>query len=80
MADGKGYDHVSVSQGWPIGDGLGPGRPVKGYDKTSLQTVHCPIVQVIYWHYLDRRENCFQQSDKCAGHVNEGLHLYSVGL
>ena len=36
-----------ISQGWPIGDGLGPGRPVKGYDMTGLQTVPCPIVQVL---------------------------------
>ena len=35
MAARKGYD-------WSIGDGSGPGRPVKEYDKTSLPTVPLP--------------------------------------
>ena len=33
VAAGSGYDHVSTGleyPGWPIRDGLGPGRPVKG--------------------------------------------------
>ena len=25
-------------------------------------------------------EKCFQQSDKFAGYVGEGLHLYNVGM
>ena len=36
-----------ISQGWPIGDGLRPGRPVKGYDKASLQTVPCHIAGML---------------------------------
>ena len=31
-------------------------------------------------HCLAGKENCFQQSDKFAGHVLEGLHLHSVGM
>ena len=43
-------------------------------------------LQTVTWHIagmmalLAGRENCFQQSDKFAGHVGEGLHLHSVGL
>ena len=35
-----------IPQGWPIGDGLGPRRKIKGYDMSNLQTLPCPIVQV----------------------------------
>ena len=42
-----------------------------GYDMTSLQTVPCHIAE---------REYCFQQLDKFAGRVGEGLHLHNVGL
>ena len=46
-AAGKGYKpctHRSrISQRWSIEGGSGSGRPVKGYEMTSLQTVPCHI-------------------------------------
>ena len=33
------YPPAKIVQGVVIGDCLGPGRPVKGYDMTNFQTV-----------------------------------------
>ena len=49
-----------------------------GYDMISLQTV--PAILKVCWNCHAERENCFQQFDKLAGHVGEGLHLQSVGM
>ena len=38
-----------------------------------------PILQVM-GHCLTVREKYFQQFDRLAGHVGEGLHPHSVGL
>ena len=62
----------------PIGDGSEPGRPVKGYDMTSLQTVPCHFAGMLALSCW--KKNCFQQTDKFAGYVGVGLHLHSVGL
>ena len=82
MAAGKGYDHVSASLEYPRGgrSEMGQDREgqVRGYDMTSLQ-LFLVILQVC-WHCLAGREYCFQQSEKFAGHVGEGLHLHCVGL
>ena len=67
-AAGKGY-RPRISQGWLISGGLGPEGQSMGYDITSLKTIPCHI-----------GETFFQQSDKFAGHVGEGLYLHSVGL
>ena len=48
------------------------------YGMTSLQTF-LAILQV-WGHCLTGRENCFQQSDRLAGHVCEGLNPNRVGL
>ena len=50
VAAGKGYDHVPTSLDYPRdgrSDRSGPGRPVKGYDMTSLQTVPCHIAGML---------------------------------
>ena len=60
--------------GWSIEDGSGSGKPVKGYDMTSLQTVPCHSAgmgALPCW-----KENCFRQSDRLAAHVGP----YSIGL
>ena len=69
---------AKLYKGWSIGDCPGPGRPVKGYDMINFQTVPYHIAGVS--HCLAGRENCFQQSDRWAGHVGEGLHPHSVCL
>ena len=45
---------------------------------TSLQTVPCHSAGILALSW--RKIKCFQQSDKFAGHVGEGLHQLSVGL
>ena len=61
-----------------IGNGLGPRRPVKGYDMTILQTVLCHIAGMGALCYWIRK--FFKQSDRLAGHVGEGLRPHSVGM
>ena len=38
------------------------------------------VILQVCRHCLPERENCFKQPDKLAGHVNECLHPYCVGL
>ena len=48
LGSDKSYTHQSrLSQEWSIRDGLGPGRLVKEYDMTSLQTVSCHIAGML---------------------------------
>ena len=49
------YQPAKLSQGWSIGDGSGPGRPVKGYDMTSLQTVPCHIAGMLAFVLLEEK-------------------------
>ena len=53
-------------------------RQSRGDDMTSLQTVPCHIAGLL--HCLAERENCFQQSDRFARHIGEGVHPHSSGL
>ena len=73
MAAGKGYDHVSAGLEYLRGGrseiDRDPEGKSSGYDMTGLQTVP------VWWNCLATRENCFQQTDKFAGHVDEGLNL-----
>ena len=82
MAAGKGYDHVSTRLVYPRGGRMemdrDPEGQSRGYDMTSLQTVPYHIAGMLA--FFAGRENCFQQSDKFAGRVGEGLHLHTVGL
>ena len=50
----------------------------RGYDMASLQTVPCHSAGILALSSCKRK--CFQQSDKFAGYVGEGLHLHRVGL
>ena len=80
MAAGKGYDHVSAGLEYPRGgrSKIDPDleRLSMGYDMASLQTVSCHNAGMLALE----RENCFQQSDRFAGHVGEGLHPHISGL
>ena len=55
-----------------------PEGQLRGYDMTTLQTV--PSILQVCWHCLAGRETCFQQCDKFAGQVGEGIHLHCLGL
>ena len=75
--------HVSVGLEYPRGGPLKMNRQHPqgqscGSDMTNLQTGPCHIADM--GNYLAGRENCFQQSDRLAGHEGEGLHLHSVSL
>ena len=71
---GRDTSHVPVGLEYPRGGQLemdrDPEGQARGYDMTSLQTVPCHIAGMV--HCLTGRENCFQRSDRLAGH--------SVGL
>ena len=71
--------HVPAGLEYPRGGrsemDLDPEGQSRGYD---LQTV--PFHIAGSWSCLTGRENCFQQSDRLAGHVGEGLHPHCLGL
>ena len=67
-----------LSKGWSIGDCSGPGRQSMGMTWPTFKQF-LDILQVCR-HCLAGRENCFQQSDRLAGHVGEGLRPHSVCL
>ena len=83
MAAGKEYDHVSACLEYPRGGrsemDRDPEGKSRGYDMTSLQTVPCHIAGMLALSCW-KKKNCFQQSDKFAGHVGEGLHLHSLDI
>ena len=72
MAAGKGYKSYArqsrVSQRGSIGDHDPEGQS-RGYDKQFLP--YCRYGGIV---------NCFEQSDRLAVHVGEGLHPHSVSL
>ena len=82
MAAGKGYDHVSVVLEYPRAGrsemDRSPEGQSRGHKMTSLQTVPWHIAGMLALSCWKKK--CFQQSDKFAGHVGEGLHLHNVGL
>ena len=62
----------------PLGDGLGSGRPVRGYNMTTLLPVPCHITGMGALSYWNRK--LFPKVHRLAGHVGEGLNPHSVGL
>ena len=82
VADGKGYDHIYADVEYPRGGRSEMDQDSKalsrGYDTTSLQTVPCHTTGMLALSCWKKK--CFQQSDKFAGHVGEGLLLHSFGL
>ena len=72
------YPNPRISQEWPIGDGLGHRKASQWGMTWPAYKQFLAILQVC-GECLAGRENCFQQSDKFAGHVGE-VHLHSVGL
>ena len=77
MAAGKAYHHVSADLEYPR---VADRRWIGTWKASQGVLVWLLAILQVCWHCLAGRENCFQQSDKFAGHVGEGLLLHSIGL
>ena len=81
VAAGKGYDYVPTSPNYPRGGRSEMDQDPEGQSRgMAWPTFKQSLAILQVWrHCLLGRENCFKQSDKLAGHVDEGVHHY-VGL
>ena len=75
---GMDTSHVPAGHEYPRGCRLEMGweGQSNGYGMTSLHTVPCNIAGM--GHCPTGRENSFQQSNRLAGLVSEGLHPHTV--
>ena len=82
MAAGKGYAHEPTSSNYPRGGRSEMDQDPEGQSRGMARPTFKQFLVLLQvcQHCLPGRENCFKQSDKLAGHVNEGVHPHNVGL